>query len=158
MVIQNTDTTWNPEHFKTALSGEKNLEGFNLKGAAFWNANLQGANLQETSLQGANLQGAQLQGVKLRGAKLRGAKLRGAQLQGGDLIGVDLVATIFSGTDVLGACFDKADLSMAIFSDVLNLSPGQLIKAKNVHLVVDLPFSLQEVILAKQLAAMEDDS
>ena len=153
MVIQNTDTTWNPEHFKTALSGEKNLEDFNLKGAAFWNANLQGANLQGTNLQGANLQGAQLQGVKLRGAKLRGA-----QLQGGDLIGVDLVTTIFSGADVLGACFDKADLSMAIFSDVQNLSPGQLIKAKNVHLVVDLPFSLQEVLFAKQLAAMEDDS
>ena len=74
---------------------------------------------------------------------MAGCDLEGANLYEANLKGVDLA---------------RADLQGVSFKGVENLSPGQLINAKNVHLASDLPFSLQEVILAKQLAAMEDDS
>jgi len=144
MSTDNTPT-WNPEHLELALSGEKNLERFNLQGADLQGANLYGANLQE-----ANLWDADLTRATLREADLTRAKLSCATLRAADLTRASLEQ----------AYLNDANLQGVSLKGVENLSPGQLINAKNVHLASDLPFSLQEVILAKQFAEaeMEDDS
>ena len=117
-------TTFKPEEFLLFIKSKvgalkdidlsnKNLSGFDLRGAdlsdaKLINTDLSGANLRRADLRGAELNGANLSQAKLNRADLFKAYLIGADLRGAELIGVNL-----EGANLNGAKSNKANLSGA---------------------------------------------
>jgi uncharacterized protein YjbI with pentapeptide repeats len=84
----------------------RDLQGLDLAGTNFVEANLQGADLRA-----ANLRQVDLSGANLTNANLRNADLSEAQLIGANLTGADLGGTRLSGANLTGAILDRADLT-----------------------------------------------
>lgn len=90
---------------------EAQLEGANLSEGVLNRANFCEANLKEADLHSAEIEQATFSFASLRGANFRNARLKDAQFENADLRYAD-----FSGADLSGADFSHADLSCAVFS------------------------------------------
>ena len=100
------------------------LEGINLKGASFRQANLNGLGLKSANLQGAQLQNSHLWHTDLREANLHMANFSGAALFCAKLKHSDTTLCNFIGANLSGADLQDTDLSSA------DLTNANLIRAK----------------------------
>lgn len=119
-------------------SGGIILEGVNLQGANFRNADLQGANfrnakLQEASLSGANLQYSDFENANLQGARLWETNLQGAELSCSNLQQAFMRYANLQEANLIEANLHKADLKYAILQEAYlnnsNLSEANLVAA-----------------------------
>lgn len=95
------------------------------------NTRLEGAQLVKASLREANLTGACLLGSFLSRATLYGANLSEADLSGAELLNAN-----FNGCDFREAKLIDANLVNAKFKNARNLTPEQVMEAKNWELAI----------------------
>ncbi len=99
------------------------LDGLNLEGIGFHNAELNKSNFQGSKLSISNFQGAYLENAKIQGAKLSFANLQMAKLNEANLKGAD-----FSYANLNGIDFSNAKLNAANLYEV-RLEYASLIRA-----------------------------
>ena len=127
------------------------LEGADLNGVDFSDADLIGLRLrnaycEEADFRGAFLMESRLDGTRLNGADFRGASIAHADLSGADLSGANLAGAVaqgvqlqnailrgcdLSGADFAGANFRGADLAEATFDNRTYFGHAHLSEALN---------------------------
>ena len=94
------------------------LEGANLQGGYFRQANLSGLNLEGADLENAQLQGAYLRNTDLRNANLVSANFTEADLSEADLRNANLTRADLTRADLLWARVEDADFRYAELTGV----------------------------------------
>lgn len=108
------------------------LEGRDLRGVNFHQANLVACNLSAADLEGADLTGANLSWAKFIGCKLVRADFRGANLYNTNFKDADLLYASLDHFELAQAIFDGAKLPSAIIEKLkANMIEGDFIGAGN---------------------------